>query len=60
MFFETNINLITCRKGCGFGDGVLSFGDGLENQIPIGLLGWWESRSDTRKMSYATLMKGFL
>lgn len=48
-FLELNINLITCRKGCGFGDGVLSFRDCLENQIPVGLLGWRESRSDKKK-----------
>lgn len=52
--------MVTCRKGRCFGDGVLSFRDGLENEIPVGLLGWWESRSDTRKMSNASLMKGFL
>lgn len=42
-------NMNTCGKGCGFGDGVLSFRDGLENQIPVGLFCWRESRSNTRK-----------
>lgn len=35
--------------GCGFSDGVLSLGDGLEDQIPVGLLGWRERRSETKQ-----------
>ena len=41
------LNLHTCGVCCGFGDGVLGLGDGFQNQISVGLLGWRESRPET-------------